>query len=33
VTIPGDALAERGVDYWADLVANPTFSVFTAIKP
>jgi hypothetical protein len=33
VTIADDVLAERGVEYWADLVANPTFSVFTAIKP
>lgn len=32
VTIPGDALAERGADYWTDLVANPTFAVFTAAK-
>jgi SAM-dependent methyltransferase len=30
VTIPADALAERGADYWADLVANPTFGVLTA---
>jgi SAM-dependent methyltransferase len=33
VTIPDDALAERGADYWADLLANPTFGVFTATKP
>jgi SAM-dependent methyltransferase len=33
ITIPDDTLAERGADYWADLVANPTFGVFTAIKP
>jgi SAM-dependent methyltransferase len=32
VTIPDDALAERGADYWAELVANPTFGVFTATK-
>lgn len=32
VTIPEDALAERGADYWADLLANPTFGVFTAAK-
>lgn len=33
VTIPAGALAEQGPDYWADLVANPTFGVFTATKP
>ena len=32
VTIPAEALAERGADYWADFVANPTFAVFTATK-
>jgi toxoflavin synthase len=32
VTIPADALAERGADYWAELVANPTFGVLTAAK-
>jgi toxoflavin synthase len=33
VTIPADALAEHGDGYWSDLVANPTFAVFTAVKP
>jgi toxoflavin synthase len=32
VTIPGDALAEHGAGYWADLLANPTFGVFTAAR-
>jgi SAM-dependent methyltransferase len=32
VTIPEDVLAERGADYWADLVTNPTFAVFTATR-
>ncbi|MDT5026736.1 MAG: toxoflavin synthase [Micromonosporaceae bacterium] len=32
VTIPDDALTEHGADYWAALVSNPTFAVFTAAK-
>ena len=33
VTVPEPALAEHGADYWAALVANPTFAVFTATRP
>jgi len=32
VTIPDDALAQHGAGYWSDLLANPTFAVFTATK-
>jgi SAM-dependent methyltransferase len=32
VTVPADALAERGGEYWATLVANPTFAVFSAVR-
>jgi toxoflavin synthase len=32
VSVPADAVAERGEGYWADLVANPTFAVFTATR-
>ncbi|AVT40596.1 class I SAM-dependent methyltransferase [Plantactinospora sp. BB1] len=31
--VAADLLAERGPDYWADLLANPTFAVFTAVRP
>lgn len=33
VTIPEEAVAEHGADYWADLIGNPTFAVYTAVKP
>jgi hypothetical protein len=32
VSVPADAVAERGEGYWADLLANPTFAVFTATR-
>jgi toxoflavin synthase len=33
VTVPTDALVERGQEYWAALLANPTFAVFSAARP
>jgi toxoflavin synthase len=33
VTVPADALAERGEEYWANLVSNPTFAVYRGIRP
>ncbi len=33
VTVPADALAEQGEEYWADLVSNPTFAVYRGIRP
>jgi SAM-dependent methyltransferase len=32
VTVPAGALAERGAQYWAAFLANPTFTVFTAAR-
>jgi SAM-dependent methyltransferase len=32
VTIPADALAERGDAYWAEFIANPTFAVYRGIR-
>ncbi|GAA3780684.1 hypothetical protein GCM10022225_81320 [Plantactinospora mayteni] len=31
--VSADLVAERGPDYWTDLLANPTFAVFTAVRP
>jgi SAM-dependent methyltransferase len=33
VTVPAAALVEHGEPYWAELVANPSFAVFTARRP
>jgi hypothetical protein len=33
VSVPADALAERGEQYWAALLANPTLAVFSATRP
>ncbi|MEN3306394.1 MAG: toxoflavin synthase [Micromonosporaceae bacterium] len=33
VTVPAEALAGRGTEFWAPLVANPTFAVFSAARP
>lgn len=32
VTIPAEFLAERGEEYWAELIENPTFAVYTATR-
>jgi hypothetical protein len=32
VSVPADAVADHAPDYWADLLANPTFAVFTATR-
>jgi SAM-dependent methyltransferase len=32
VSIPADAVAEHGEGYWEDLLANPTFAVFSATR-
>jgi SAM-dependent methyltransferase len=32
-TIPADALARHGAGFWAELVDNPTFAVYTARRP
>jgi len=33
VSVPAHALAERGERYWAALLANPTFAVFSGTRP
>jgi hypothetical protein len=33
VVVPEEGLAERGAAYWAELIANPTFAVYRAVKP
>jgi SAM-dependent methyltransferase len=32
VSVPAEAVADRGEGYWADLLANPSFAVFTAVR-